>query len=77
MTERGLDASKIIEIWKRYMPEEGHTVSQKEFVKNMEEKIKDGDFLRDMQGLLRTVASYNVEKAYEFVREELLMRVSD
>ncbi len=77
MTEKDLDGNKIIEIWKRYMAEEGRAVSGNEFVSNMEEKIKDKDFLGDMQGLLRTGVSYDVEKAYEFVREKLLTDVSN
>lgn len=48
-----MDVDKIITIWKRYMAEEGHQVTQAEFLQNMELKIKDHDFAGDIQGLLR------------------------
>jgi predicted nucleotidyltransferase component of viral defense system len=75
MTEKDLDAGKIIGIWKKYMEEEGHSVTQADFVANMEEKIKDQDFLGDMQGLLRAGVNYDIEKAYEFINKEILLRL--
>lgn len=33
------------------------------------------DFLSDMQGLLRPNLSYNIVKAYEFVKTELLEKI--
>ena len=75
MTEKELDVDKIITIWKRYMAEEGHQVTQAEFLQNMELKIKDRDFAGDMQGLLRAGISYNIEKAYELVKKEILEKI--
>lgn len=53
VTQKELDAEKIVSIWKKYMAEEGHSVSGAVFLENMEDKLKDPDFLQDMQGLLR------------------------
>lgn len=76
MSEKELDANKIITIWKHYMHEEDQQVSQAEFLQNMEEKIRAPDFLGDMEGLLRAGISYDIEKSYEFVRKELLEKIS-
>jgi hypothetical protein len=75
MTEKEMEAVKIITIWKRYMEEEDQKVSQAEFLQNMEEKIGDPDFLGDMQGLLRPEIHYDIEKAYEFVKKKLLEKI--
>ena len=41
----------------------------------MDKKIMDKDFLGDMEGLLRSELSYDIEKAYEFVKQKLLEKI--
>lgn len=57
------------------MKEENNSVTQKEFLENMEKKILDQDFLGDMEGLLRPGLTYGNENAYEFVKTELLEKI--
>lgn len=66
---------KIIHAWKFYMNEEGHTVSQLEFLNNMEKKMTDKDFLGDTEGLLRPELSYDIGKAYDFLKTELIDKI--
>jgi predicted nucleotidyltransferase component of viral defense system len=75
MTKKKLDGQKIIEVWNTYMQEEGHSVSQQEFIENMEKKVSDQDFLGDMKGLLRIGEPYDIARAYEFVKKELLEKI--
>ena len=75
ITKKELDAQKIVGVWNTYMKEEGHVVSQQEFIENLEKKINDQDFLGDMQGLLRIDESYDIVKAYEFIKEEILGKI--
>ena len=75
ITQSNADTKKIIEAWRFYMEHENNTVSQKEFLDNLEKKIADQDFLSDMQGLLRPSLSYDIVKAYEFVKNELLEKI--
>jgi predicted nucleotidyltransferase component of viral defense system len=77
MTKLHPDPVKIIETWKRYLREEGHSITRENFLENMEEKIRDQDFLGDMQGLLRTGITYDIERAYEFARKEVLEKIKD
>lgn len=75
MTQKNVDPNKIIEAWNFYMKEENNSVTQKEFLENMEKKILDQDFLGDMEGLLRPDLSYKITEAYEFIKKELLEKV--
>lgn len=75
MTQTGAGGDKIISTWKKYMAEEGNSVSQVEFINNMDKKINEKEFTGDIDGLLRTGISYSSQTAYEFVRRELLERI--
>lgn len=70
-----VNIEKVIQAFKHYMSEEGNTVTQKEFLENMEKKIEDADFTGDMNGLLRSGIAYNINKAYEVVKTNLLEKI--
>jgi predicted nucleotidyltransferase component of viral defense system len=70
-----VDTTRIIEAWQFYMKQEDNSVSQKEFLENMEKKIEDADFTGDMSGLLRSGISYNINEAYQFVKTNLLEKI--
>jgi hypothetical protein len=57
------------------MKKEDNSVTQKEFLENMEKKIEDQDFLGDMYGLLRPGLSYKITEAYKFVKTNLLIKI--
>ncbi len=75
LTQKNIDSAKIIDAWNFYMDKENNRVSKKDFLENMERKIKDSDFLHDMEGLLRPGISYDTENAYEFVSTELIDKI--
>ncbi len=75
ITQTNADPQKIIDAWKHYMKEEGNSVSQLEFIDNMEKKMTDKDFLGDMQGLLRPDVAYEIDNAYRFIKAELLEKL--
>lgn len=70
-----VNVRKVIEAYKHYMAEEGNAVTQKEYIGNMEKKIYDADFRGDMNGLLRRGIEYDIDKAFEFVRLEILDKI--
>ncbi len=49
--------------------------TQKEFILNMEEKIKDSAFLRDLTALLRPDEMYHPQKAWDQVRTEIIEKL--
>lgn len=75
VTQSNTDVYKIIDAWKFYMKHEDNTISQQEFLYNMDRKMDDQDFLVDLQGLLRPGLAYDIAKAYEFVKKELLEKI--
>lgn len=75
ITQTGANPEKITDIWKKYMDEEGHSVSQSEFIKNMDKKVTEKEFTGDIDGLLRVGVNYDSQKAYEFVKKELLEKI--
>lgn len=70
--QANVDTAKVVTAFKYYMQEEGHSISQKEFIENMEKKIADKDFAGDMNGLLRAGIEYDVESVYEFIKTNVL-----
>lgn len=70
-----VNLGRVIEAFKNYMNEEGNTVTQREFLENMEKKIDDADFKGDMNGLLRSGITYDINEAYEFVKTNLLVKI--
>lgn len=75
LTTADVNTEKVIEAFKHYMQEEGNEVTQKEFIDNMEKKIVDEDFSGDMNGLLRTGISYDINEAYELIKKEILEKI--
>lgn len=70
-----VNVEKVIEAFKHYMNEEGNNIKQKDFLENMKRKIEDADFIGDMNGLLRQGIKYNINKAYEVVKTEILEKI--
>lgn len=75
MTQKDVHTDRIISAWNFYMKQEDNSVTQKEFMENMEKKIEDEDFTGDMNGLLRPDLSYKITEAYEFVKTNLLIKI--
>jgi predicted nucleotidyltransferase component of viral defense system len=72
MTQTGIDSSRILEAWNFYMDHEGRSVSQQDFIDNMERKIVDKDFAGDIKGLLRPQINYEINESYNFLKTYLL-----
>ena len=70
------DAEKIVEVYHKYMNfSVEHPPSRKEFLRNMEAKMKDREFLGDTTALLRPTEDYDMQAAYELIRAELIERI--
>jgi predicted nucleotidyltransferase component of viral defense system len=72
LTQKDIQKDKIIEAWRIYIEKEGNRISAKEFLNNMDEKIRDSEFLGDINGLLRPGLMYDIERSYEMVKKEIL-----
>jgi predicted nucleotidyltransferase component of viral defense system len=71
-----LDLDKILECYSAYMDfVVDKPPTKKLFLRNLEEKQTDPDFLGDMEALLRKGVVYDPEAAFEWVRAELVERL--
>lgn len=71
-----VDREKVLECYRRYMEFAVERVpSYKEFCRNMEEKMKDDEFLKDVRPLLRPNFEFNPQLAYQKVYDNLIVKM--
>jgi len=76
LTNLDLDTDKLIHVYKEYMTfSVDKPPTQKQFLRNMEEKLEDPDFSGDIYALLRPGIEYDQDEAYELVRTELIEKI--
>ena len=71
-----VDADKVIQCYKEYMDfSVENPPTKKQFLVNMEEKMKDKEFLQDIHSILKPDVEYDNLKAWEVVRKELIKKL--
>jgi predicted nucleotidyltransferase component of viral defense system len=71
-----LNIEQVITCYYKYMKFVVNNLpTQKQFLQNMENKMKDREFLDDTVSLLRVEEKYDCEKAYELVLTKLLQKI--
>ena len=71
--ETGVDPEKILSCWRRYRELAGEEpVSRRNFVLNMESKLRDADYLSDMDMFLRPGTTFDPQSAWLNVRNRLV-----
>jgi predicted nucleotidyltransferase component of viral defense system len=71
-----IDSKKLLKCYKEYMKVSvKQPPSQKIFLENMEEKMLDKEFTDDIHVILRPGIEYDNQKAYEFIKKELLEKL--
>lgn len=75
-TNHKIDTNKLLMCYKKYMEFVVEELpSQKVFILNMEEKMRDKEFTGDIHMVLRPGIDYDNNKAYEFIKKELLEKL--
>lgn len=72
LTQLQCNPEIIVEGWRKYMQEEGNTVTQKDFNANLEVKLQSDQFVNDMSFLIRSGINYHVPEAMEIVRNRII-----
>ncbi|HBB91783.1 MAG: nucleotidyltransferase [Bacteroidetes bacterium GWF2_49_14] len=73
---RDLDLNALLHCYHTYMAfSVEHPPNQREYILNMELKMKDPDFLGDTMALLRPEMPYDPNAAYDLVRKQLIARI--
>ncbi|QSV45428.1 nucleotidyl transferase AbiEii/AbiGii toxin family protein [Geobacter benzoatilyticus] len=70
-----INPAQVVDCFLRYMEHEGHRVSRAEFEMNLGEKLRDPRFLEDIGPLLMRNSGWDLQKAAEFVMNELVARL--
>ena len=70
-----VNPENLIKAFRHYLQEEGNLITQKLFIENMEKKIRDKNFIGDINGLLRPGIVYDVGETYKQVRKEILEKL--
>lgn len=71
-----IDTEKLIYCFKEYMKfSVNRPPTRKQFLRNMEDKLKDPDFEGDIFALLRPGTEYNQDEAYQRIRKELIEKI--
>lgn len=74
--KEGLNTGNLIKCYLEYMKfSVGNSPSQKQFIDNMELKIKDSEFRGDVTALLRPTEKYDQDEAYKRIITRLLMKL--
>ena len=69
------DSKKIIKVFFEYTSKENLSITRKDFIDNMEDKIKDKEFIGDTSGLLKPGINYNISTAWEYVKKFLISKI--
>ncbi|MFO7789876.1 MAG: nucleotidyl transferase AbiEii/AbiGii toxin family protein [Bacteroidota bacterium] len=76
LTQLDPDRDAIMKSYERYISfAVDNPPSQKEFLINMDKKLKDPDFLGDIYGLLKPEVQYDQNNAYTLVKKELIEKI--
>jgi len=71
-----IDKNKLIQCYHTYMHHsEGDVPTQEMYIRNIEEKIKDPEFIGDTIALLRPDEDWNADEAYHLIKTELLEKL--
>ncbi len=71
-----IDTDKLLHCYREYMKRSvAEPPSQKEFLISMEEKMLDAEFTNDIHVILRPGVEYDNEKAYAFIKKELIEKI--
>ena len=74
--QTSLDLAQVIQCFEEYMEfSVGYIPTQKQFLRNIELKEQDPDFIGDIEGLLRTEIEYDQEQAFEWVKAEVISKL--
>lgn len=70
-----IDSNKVLKGFKKYLENDGTTITQHNYLDNMNQKIEDDEFLGDTAALLRTDISYDHSAAWDLVKKEIITKL--
>ena len=71
------DNTRVVTLCLEYFRRMGKTLYRGHFLKNVEEKLKDPVFVRDLEPLVHPALDYDVSEAADFVRNAMLALIPE
>lgn len=75
LTNAKLDIDKVLHCYRSYMKFENNPPTSTRFLDNMEDKMRDSSFLGDINALIRPEVKFDMKKAYDLVKVELISKI--
>lgn len=76
ITDKEVDTELLLRCYNRYMDfSVAKAPTYKQFAQNMEDKMRDPEFLGDMDNLLHPDEVFDMKEAYEVVKERILSKL--
>jgi len=76
LTQYDVDINKVIRCYKSYMCfSVENPPTQKQYLANMEEKMTDREFLKDIHSILKTEVVFDNVQAWQLVKTELIEKI--
>jgi predicted nucleotidyltransferase component of viral defense system len=75
LIQKRVSIPKIIDAFYIFLDDAGCSISRKDFLKNMTEKLKDQDFRDDITGLIRTDVVFDIDGAWQLISENLVSKM--
>ena len=74
--EQRPDSQQIIEVYRKYIAfSVDNPPTRKQFLRNLETKMQDDEFLGDTRALLRPTEHYDAHEAFNFIKDELVEKL--
>jgi predicted nucleotidyltransferase component of viral defense system len=75
LTQGRAAPATVVEVFRRYVEQDGLTISQTEFRQNLAQKMMHAGFVSDLPALLRPGVAYDMMAAHRLVETELIARI--
>lgn len=77
INDKNIDMELLLQCYYRYMSfSVTKAPTYKQFVLNMEDKMKDPEFLGDMDNLLHPDETFDIREAYQVIKEEIIEKLA-
>jgi len=70
-----IDSGKIIHAYHEYLNAAGTSVKKEDFIANIDEKMQDDNFRKDILGLLRPGIIFDLDAAHQVINTEILYKL--
>lgn len=75
LEQKEVDIDKLIQAYRKFMEYLSQPPTKKMYLANIAEKMNDDEFLRDMEILLKPEVEFDIQEAYEKVKENILVKL--